>query len=369
MEKLMLDYTGLKVKSISGRYITNKHVDPFMASLSKVFIVENIGHSVNGAIIKSVTLGSGPMRILMWSQMHGNESTTTKALLDMFQAIEDRNPFFDGILEKCTLKIIPILNPDGAKAYTRWNANGIDLNRDAQNLSQPESKVLRSVYDSFEPHFGFNLHGQRTIFSAGNARNSATLSFLAPAFDPERNVSPNRAKGMQLIAAMNAFLQPLIPNQVGRYDDAFNADCVGDAFQINDTITVLFEAGHFPGDYEREKTRELIFLSISKALKTIAEDSLDRYTMESYLQIPENEKLFYDLLLSNVHIINPKLSSVQKVGLLYKETLKDGKIIFIPTTEQMTWNAKQCYGHLELDCAIETDLKWLKDNNIPRLLM
>jgi murein tripeptide amidase MpaA len=38
-----------------------------------------------------------------------------------------------------------MLNPDGAKTYTRENANKVDLNRDSQDLTQPESKILRKL--------------------------------------------------------------------------------------------------------------------------------------------------------------------------------------------------------------------------------
>ncbi|WP_246054392.1 M14 family metallopeptidase [Antarcticibacterium flavum] len=60
-----------------------------------------------------------------------------------------------------------MLNPDGARAYTRVNSRGVDLNRDAHNREEEESKVLRKVYNEFKPHYCFNLHDQRTIFSAG----------------------------------------------------------------------------------------------------------------------------------------------------------------------------------------------------------
>mgnify|MGYP002395818507 CR=1 FL=1 len=368
MKELSIPYKDVKVTSVQGRYVTHKCISPFLAQLSNTHSVEEIGRSVAHNPIHCITMGTGPIRILIWSQMHGNESTTTKAVLDVCHAVLRQDIFFEHLLSSCTLKIIPILNPDGALAYTRVNANGVDLNRDAQRLTQPESKVLRKLYDSFNPHFGFNLHGQRTIFSAGAARKPATVSFLSPAFDVDRNLSPSRVKGMRVIAAMNALLQELVPNQVGRYDDGFNADCVGDAFQMNDTVTLLFEAGHFPGDYEREKTRELIFLSLCRALNTIALEAMDDYSEADYFGIPENQKLYYDLLLRNVQVINPQLSSEQQVGLLYKEVLRNGKIAFIPTKEQMEWHAQQCYGHLELDCANESDLKWLKNKNILQLL-
>src|SRR5690606_38901597 len=115
------------------------------------------------------------------------------------------------ILDACTLCVIPILNPDGARAYTRINANEMDLNRDAQALTQPESKVLRAVFDAFKPNFCYNLHGQRTIFSAGNTNKSAVVSFLSPSQDEACSLTPNRLVAMEIIAEMNNFLQELIP--------------------------------------------------------------------------------------------------------------------------------------------------------------
>ena len=172
-----------KEHSLSHRYITHKHIEPLLEKRSDILHVETIGQSVLNNPIYGLKIGNGKKRILMWSQMHGNESTTTKALFDLFNTFLDTHSEFNYILEACTLYIIPILNPDGALAYTRINANGVDLNRDAQNLTQPESTVLRNIFEIFKPHFCYNLHGQRTIFSAGTTNNSATVSFLAPAQD------------------------------------------------------------------------------------------------------------------------------------------------------------------------------------------
>ena len=168
-----------KEHTLFGRYISLKDITPLIDKLPSNFITEIIGRSVLDQKIYSITIGNGPKKILMWSQMHGNESTTTKAIFDLLNSF--KNNYFDDILKCCTIKIIPMLNPDGAKAYTRLNANNVDLNRDAQDLSQPESKVLLDCYNAFKPDFCFNLHGQRTIFSAGKTNNLATLSFLSPA--------------------------------------------------------------------------------------------------------------------------------------------------------------------------------------------
>jgi len=207
-------YPSFVEKSIGGRYIAAIHIAPLIRQLNSIFEVKEIGKSVQGLPIESISFGKGERKILMWSQMHGNEATTTKAVFDLLNCIASGNALADKIVSECTIKIIPMLNPDGAEAYTRVNANGIDLNRDAQELSQPESVVLRSVYDDFQPDFCFNLHDQRTMYNVGDSRQPATVSFLAPAMDPQRSISATRGESMQLIVAINERLQQLIPDQL-----------------------------------------------------------------------------------------------------------------------------------------------------------
>lgn len=359
------NYNAIKVKEVEGRYVTNKEIERFLKSLTPVFQVSTIGESVQGRSIKAITLGSGETRILLWSQMHGNESTTTKAVLDLVNLLKGDSELASVILENCTLKIIPILNPDGAMAYTRVNANSIDLNRDAQERTQPESVVLREVFNDFKPDFCFNLHDQRTIFNVGNTSKPATVSFLAPANDPARSISSNREVAMRLIVAMNKALQRLIPGQVGRYDDSFNSNCVGDAFQMQGVPTILFESGHFPEDYQREQTRYYIFISLIEAIEVISNKKIEHFEMDSYFEIPENNKLFLDIIIDNIDQLNSKFSKGDSAGILYVETLVGGKIEFRPKLEKVG-DLSELYGHKMYNCLDINDLEEIQKS--PSLL-
>ncbi|WP_370476225.1 M14 family zinc carboxypeptidase [Tamlana flava] len=333
-----------KESSLQHRYITNNHIEPLLEKLGQKVVLETIGKSVLGKSIYGLKLGYGKKRVLMWSQMHGNESTTTKSLFDLLNALLNDLSGLNDILENCTLYIIPILNPDGAAAYTRVNANEVDLNRDAQNLTQPESKVLRSVFNSFKPHYCYNLHGQRTIFSAGNKNKSAIVSFLSPAQDEACDVTTNRKVAMEIIAVMDKALQEVIPNHVGVYDDAFNINCVGDTFQSENVPTILFEAGHFPGDYGREKTRELIYLSYITSLGYIAKNEVVGNFYEPYFNIPENEKWFFDVIIRNTLVGE----EVVDVGFQFQERLVGKKIEFIPKVLKIE-KLENYFGHREIN--------------------
>lgn len=334
-----------KESRLHGRYIFSKHILPLLEKHQSHFDIDVIGQSVLGESIHAIKIGTGKKKIFMWSQMHGNESTTTKALFDLCNVFANAtDPIIEKILTKCTIVMIPMLNPDGAKAYTRVNANDIDLNRDAQDLSQPESKILKLYFDGFRPEFCFNLHGQRTIFSAGKTKYPATVSFLAPAQDELCTVTPTRKKAMELIVKMNEMLQLQIPNQVGIYDDAFNINCVGDTFQSFDVPTVLFEAGHFKEDYDREVVREFIFQSLVVALEHIATQTVTGEDHLPYFEMPQNHKLFYDIILRQA-IINGKTCDV---AIQYQETLVDNHIEFKPIVEKIS-DLNDFYGHKEVN--------------------
>src|SRR5690606_39727103 len=90
--------------------------------------------------------------------MHGNETTTTKAVINLLKKINAEEHLH--WLQFFSFTFLPILNPDGAEMFTRVNANEVDLNRDSANLSQPESKLLRTVFEEVQPNLALNMHDQ-----------------------------------------------------------------------------------------------------------------------------------------------------------------------------------------------------------------
>lgn len=300
----------------------------------------------------------------MWSQMHGNESTTTKALLDFINLLHSDSDLGKKLLSEFTFCMIPMLNPDGSELYTRENANGIDLNRDAQHQSQPESVILRKAFVEFKPDYCYNLHDQRTIYGVGETNNPATVSFLAPAYNFERDINDVRVKAMRLIVAMNKTLQQFIPNQIGRFDDSFNLNCVGDTFQYLNVPTVLFEAGHFQGDYEREITRKYIFIALISGLQYFYENDIVDNEIEDYLKIPQNKVAFYDFVYKNVKLNYDNIKKNINFASQFKEVLNKGEISFEAHIAQVD-NLENYFGHVEVDAKGAT----YSDNqgNIPKI--
>ena len=312
----------------------NRYFPPeaLLNALKKKGLMERLvieGYSNEKRPIYSLELGQGAHKVLAWSQMHGNETTTTKALLDVLDhillSVEGKE-----LLQQLQLKLIFQLSPDGALNYTRLNGVGVDLNRDASTQSQPEMQTLIKVFKNFSPNLCLNLHGQRTIFAAGQTNTPAALSFLAPAADSERSTTPAREMAMKLIAAMASEHETSTSWGIGRYDDSFNINCTGDYFIVQGVPTILFEAGHYPNDYARKTTRTLVTKSIIDCLYSFCRAGYDSYTIQDYHAIPENSNHLRDIEFTNVTIINNGNITKSSLFVQFKEVLKKGVVEFDP---------------------------------------
>lgn len=290
------------------RFILPESINNYIKKLGADFTLENLGKSVSGKPIFKLLWGKGDIKVMLWSQMHGNETTTTRALIRLLHLFDQKPSNYDQLNSKLQLLIIPVVNPDGAEKYSRYNANKVDLNRDAQDLSQPESQILMNCFQSFKPDFCLNLHDQRSIFGVNN--NFAGMSFLAPAFDDLLSINENRKKSMQIIAKTAAFLKSQgLNNNIGRYDDTFNVNCFGDFFQMQKTPTILIEAGQMQLDYNRDLSTIHSLKTLFYMLKNIAQQSFLQSEVDSYFHIPMNEKYYLDLRLENV-LIKDKIFNI-----------------------------------------------------------
>ena len=335
-----------KQKKIFGKYITLDTVED--AILPFQDYIHTIGKTVNGKSIYSLKFGTGNIKLLYWSQMHGNESTTTKAVIDFLYFLNSKEELAKKTLAKFTLIIIPMLNPDGAEVYTRENANNIDLNRDFQDKSQPETIFLLEIYNSFKPDYCFNLHDQRTIFSVGENGLPATLSFLAPSYNENRDYNEVRLRSVNMINFLNKNLQSYIPNQITIFDDAFNTNCAGDYFTSIHTPTILIEAGFYPKDYEREISRKFVFYSLIYTILYSHPNNINNTILTEYMNIPKNFKNYFDIIFKNVTFFVNNSYFITNFAVQYKEVLRN-KTIYLDAYVVEVGEISGKMGHLEYD--------------------
>lgn len=261
--------------------------------------VEEAGRSLEGRRIPLVTLGTGGTRVLLWSQMHGDEPTATLALLDLLHGIAARTApagWMEEMLGHLTILIVPVLNPDGAERGVRRTAAGIDMNRDAAALVTPEGALLRALHRRLRPRFGFNLHDQELSSVGGSGRVTA-LALLAPALDAKRTMPPVRLRAARVAALIARTLAPLAGPHLARYDDAHEPRAFGDSLQKWGTSTVLIESGHWPKDPSKMFVRRLNVAAIGAALSAIGTGAYQDADLDHYTGLPENGKRIYSIII------------------------------------------------------------------------
>ncbi|MEL6944788.1 MAG: M14 metallopeptidase family protein, partial [Bacteroidota bacterium] len=295
-------YEQYKESSITHKRFKHAEIVPLIEKRQNDtrYRVIKAGKSVEERDIYLVRIGSGKTKVLLWSQMHGDEPTATMAIFDLLNFFEQNDQFNalrQSILDNLTLYFIPMLNPDGAERFRRQNALGVDLNRDALRLQNPEGRILKRAQQELKPDWGFNLHDQSRYYAVGKTNKPASISFLAPAFNYEKAVDGKRADAMKLIVEMNQILQQYIPGQVAKYSDAFEPRAFGDNIQKWGTRTILIESGGQYNDPEKQYLRKMNFLALLGAFESIAKQTYEQNRLRDYEDIPFNMRSLYDLIL------------------------------------------------------------------------
>jgi hypothetical protein len=269
------------------------------------FILERVGDSLEGRSINMITVGTGPFRVLLWSQMHGDEPTATAALFDVFDYFQRHraDPGVQRILSALTLYIVPMLNPDGAERFQRRNAQQIDVNRDALSLQTPEGRLLKLLRDRFAPRIGFNLHNQSWGTTVGDPPKPASISLLSVAYDKPRSENPGRKLSKKVCAVIRDALEPFASGQIGRYDDEFEVRAFGDNMTLWGTPVVLIETGGFPAATPDPFLVRLNFVGIVSALDALATGAVNKADPKRYESLPMNESRGFYILVKNATVV------------------------------------------------------------------
>jgi len=284
-----------------------------------------LGKSTEGRSIYQMTFGRGQRKILLWSQMHGDESTATLALMDIFNMlVEDqgKESWISEMLEQTTVYVIPMLNPDGAERVQRHTSVQIDMNRDARELVTPEARLLRDAQRRLKPDYGFNLHDQG-LSSVGVTPKVAALSLLAPALDEKRSTPPVRLRAMRIGALITRALSQFVGGHIATYDDAYEPRAFGDGMQSWGTSTILIESGHWPGDPDKLFIRKLNYIALLTAIRAIGNGSYQDTEMDWYRQLLPNGKMMYDVIIRGVELHNGSggWTGRADIGLMYDPPL------------------------------------------------
>ncbi len=157
----------------------------FAAEYPDICIIENIGTSVQGREILFVKISDNvdseedEPEFLYTGQMHGNEVISFMNLLHLIDYLLENygvDPLVTNLIDSLEIWINPLANPDGTyitgndsiDGAIRFNANGVDLNRNFPdwmdgphpdgNDWQPENIAMMEFADMHTFVMGANLH-------------------------------------------------------------------------------------------------------------------------------------------------------------------------------------------------------------------
>lgn len=270
--------------------VRHKDLKVYLDKLKKLGLkVDEVGRSGANREIYQVEFGRGPLKVFMWSQMHGDEPTATSALIDMlayFQTHRDKD-WVKKIGQTLTIRAVPMLNPDGAESYKRRNLQEIDINRDALDLKTPEAQLLKRLRDDWSPAIGFNLHNQQELTTVGGTPKQAAISLLVVFGDEAKTTDFGQERNQRIASAMIAALQKFIPGNIGRYDDEWTPTAFGDNFSAWGTSVILIETGALYGHDEMYLVK-LNFIAFITALQSAANGSEKTQDPNGYLTLPHN---------------------------------------------------------------------------------
>jgi len=308
---LFAHYENSRVDHLTPRSCIHAELMPVLDGLVQasagVLSMTEAGRSAEGRPIMLLSFGRGEKRVLLWSQMHGDEPTATLALADMLTYLVHhgaRERWVRELLHDVTVFIVPMLNPDGAERVQRRTASGIDMNRDARALVTPEGALLRSLQRRLKPRFGFNLHDQE-LSSVGQTTNVSAIALLAPALDARRSMPMSRLRAVRVAALIARSLGQFADGHLSRYRDDFEPRAFGDSMQAWGTSTVLIESGHWPGDRTKTFIRKLNVVALLTALRSIGDGSYQDVDLDHYGDLPENGKQMYDIVIRDATLRHP----------------------------------------------------------------
>jgi len=128
----------------------------------------DLGLSVQGRTLRALRItGSGASKVglIYHGAQHGNEQAGAMLVAyvaDHLLANYETDPGIRSLVDNAEWYLLPIMNPDGYDVYQRFNANGLDLNRNwggpgsgPSPFSEPETAALR---DFFQTHPNVRLH-------------------------------------------------------------------------------------------------------------------------------------------------------------------------------------------------------------------
>jgi len=126
-----------------------------------------VGASIQRRLIMCLVFGQGPDVTFIMATIHGNEPAGTPLVRRLAEYLQQRPHLLNGR----TVVLLPVANPDGMAHNSRFNANGVDLNRNFATanrlssgrfghtaLSEPEARAIDRLIRQYAPDRIVSIH-------------------------------------------------------------------------------------------------------------------------------------------------------------------------------------------------------------------
>lgn len=280
---------------------------------SDLLTVETFGQSVKGRDLNLVRFGNNPDNptILFLTQQHGNEALGTEGALNVIQKLSSNSKEVRELAENVNVIFIPRLNVDGAEGdvnfdisnyagggqATRYNANEVDLNRDHDTLSQPETRALHeNVLQEYDVDYLIDFHHQGTQSAVNDEYVSGSI--LYPTNPGVEDNVVNMSK--QLGAVVYDAIEAKGYGTLGKYSGGTANTIARNKLAYDyDIATLLFEVRGMT-DHEREdyilgqKSNGYLIqqtvVAMETAIEAIADGSIQQANTAFWDTLPEQTR-------------------------------------------------------------------------------
>ena len=169
----------------------------------------------------------GPAIVWLAANVHGNEPSGTDADLQLLSELAHSSSC--ALLDRLVIVFLPLQNPDGRAADTRFNANGFDLNRDWFAATQPETVAKLALLSRYPP-----------VAFADQHEEGGSSFFFPPDTDPVHHEVPAAA-----LRAMSGVIGPALRHAFTRAGLSYSTGAGYDLFFMgygDSATTTLFGA-------------------------------------------------------------------------------------------------------------------------------
>jgi hypothetical protein len=197
-------------ESYNDRYLTYYNYARLLQYLNDVkpsfdgFTLETIGSSVQGRDLFALypnEIDPNKKTIIMTGRQHGDEGTANwiiEGFLNLYFSKEAQ-----AFRDEFQLILYPMVNPDGAEAQRRYNANNLDLNRSWGLNAKGAQDEIRTIQSHLENKMGINQ--LTNVVSFLDMHGSFTRDFIYHV--------DQRTRGMNFFN-----IQKLFINTLGKHD-------------------------------------------------------------------------------------------------------------------------------------------------------